>query len=102
MAKESPVGHVILLEGVAFARNTDGRERQLKHGDPIFVGEIIVTMAAARVELAFSENGGGSRFLMRANEALRLDSTVFGDEFVDATKAALLPRAGDLPNILRS
>ncbi|HET6827283.1 MAG TPA: retention module-containing protein, partial [Ramlibacter sp.] len=95
------VGTVVLLEGVAFARNAQGQQRQLKFGDAVFEGEVIVTLADSRVELAF-ENG--TKFVMRAKETVTLDSTVFGNELVlpGSEDGGLLERIGELTDIAKA
>ncbi|MDI1239874.1 MAG: retention module-containing protein, partial [Polaromonas sp.] len=98
MAKEANVvGNVVLIEGIAFAQNSDGDQRLLKFGDPVFEGEVIVTAAGGRVELAFDQGG---KFLLRSRETVTLDSTVFGNVLPDVNSGALLPRVGELTSIL--
>ncbi|MDI1272220.1 retention module-containing protein, partial [Polaromonas sp.] len=100
MAKEANVvGNVVLIEGIAFAQNSDGEQRLLKFGDPVFEGEVIVTAAGGRVELAFDQGG---KFLLRSRETVTLDSTVFGNVLPDADSGALLPRVGELTSILNA
>ncbi|MDP1886717.1 retention module-containing protein, partial [Polaromonas sp.] len=100
MAKEANVvGNVVLIEGIAFAQNSDGEQRPLKFGDPVFEGEVIVTAAGGRVELAFDQGG---KFLLRSSETVTLDSTVFGNVLPDANSGALLPRVGELTSILNA
>ncbi|WP_341913879.1 retention module-containing protein, partial [Polaromonas sp. YR568] len=100
MANEANVvGNVVLIEGVAFAQNSDGEQRPLKFGDPVFEGEVIVTATGGRVELAFDHGG---KFLLRSRETVTLDSTVFGNVLPDANSGALLPRVGELTSILNA
>ncbi|HQR99486.1 MAG TPA: retention module-containing protein, partial [Polaromonas sp.] len=100
MAKEANVvGNVVLIEGIAFAQNSDGEQRPLKFGDPVFEGEVIVTATGGRVELAFDQGG---KFLLRSRETVTLDSTVFGNVLPDADSGALLPRVGELTSILNA
>ncbi|MDO9259300.1 MAG: retention module-containing protein, partial [Polaromonas sp.] len=100
MAKEANVvGNVVLIEGIAFAQDSDGGQRPLKFGDPVFEGEVIVTATGGRVELAFDHGG---KFLLRSRETVTLDSTVFGNVLPDANSGALLPRVGELTSILNA
>ncbi len=93
------VGKVVLIEGVAFAQNTDGEQRQLKFGDPVFEGEVLVTTAGGRVELAFDQGG---KFLLRSRETVTLDSTVFDNILPDGNGGALLTRVRELTSILNA
>ncbi len=93
------VGKVALLEGQVFARSSDGSQRQLKLGDPVYEGEVIITMEGGKVELAFDQ---GLTYLLRGKETLTLDSSVFDSEIPDAKNAALLPRVGELAEISRA
>ncbi len=93
------VGKVALLEGQAFARSSDGSERQLKLGDAVYEGEVIITREGSKVELAFDQ---GPTFLLREKETLTLDSSVFDSESADAKNAALLPRVGELTEITQA
>ena len=100
MANEGKVvGNVVVLEGIAFAENASGDRRQLKFGDPVFEGDVLVTSAGARVEIAFDQGG---RFLLRSRETVTLDSTVFGNLLPDGGSAALLPRVEELTRILNA
>ncbi|MEG4235477.1 retention module-containing protein, partial [Microcoleus sp. Pol11C3] len=100
MANEAKVvGNVVLIEGVAFAQNSDGEQRQLRFGDPVFEGEVIVTEAGGRVELAFDHGG---KFLLRSRETVTLDSTVFDNVLPDGNSSALLTRVGELTTILNA
>ncbi|RYY83796.1 MAG: tandem-95 repeat protein, partial [Comamonadaceae bacterium] len=63
------VGTVVLLQGVAFARTADGRQRQLKQGDPVFEGETVSAGAGGEVEIGFAN---GARFLLRTGESVTL------------------------------
>ncbi|WP_077592468.1 tandem-95 repeat protein [Polaromonas sp. A23] len=100
MANEAKVvGNVVLIEGVAFAQNAEGEQRQLRFGDPVFEGEVIVTTAGGRVELAFDQGG---KFLLRSRETVTLDSTVFDNLLPDGNSGALLTRVGELTTILNA
>ncbi|MDP1954215.1 MAG: retention module-containing protein, partial [Polaromonas sp.] len=100
MANEGKVvGNVVVLEGIAFAENASGERRQLKFGDPVLEGDVIVTSTGARVELAFDQGG---KFLLRSRETVTLDSTVFGNLLPDGGSAALLPRVEELTRILNA
>ena len=100
MATEGKVvGNVVVLEGSAFAENASGERRQLKFGDPVFEGDVLVTATGARVELALDQGG---KFLLRSRETVTLDSTVFGNLLPDGGSAALLPRVEELTRILNA
>ncbi len=93
------IGKVTFLEGQAFARSSDGSERQLKLGDTVHEGEVIVTTEGSRIELAFDQ---GNTYLLREQETLTLDSSVFNSDVPDTKAAALLPRVGELTEITRA
>jgi hypothetical protein len=58
------VGKVASIEGQVFAKGQDGLTRQLKVGDPVFEGEVILTPNSnGRVELSF--NSGATLFFKR-------------------------------------
>ena len=98
-AQSKVIGTVALVEGQAFARGTDGVQRQLKVGDPVLEGEIIVTSEGGRVELTFDS---GHTFLLREKETVNLDTLVTGNELPDAKDAALLGRVGEAVDIARA
>ncbi|MES2383838.1 MAG: retention module-containing protein, partial [Pseudomonadota bacterium] len=100
MANEAKVvGNVVVVEGVAFAQNKEGAQRQLRFGDPVYEGEVLITAVGGRVELAFDQGG---KFLLRSKETVTLDSTVFDNMLPDGNSGALLPRAGQLTSILNA
>ncbi|WP_188709710.1 retention module-containing protein, partial [Polaromonas eurypsychrophila] len=100
MANETKVvGNVVVIEGVAFAQNKEGVQRQLQFGDPVFEGEVLVTATGGRVELVFDQGG---KFLLRSKETVTLDSTVFDNLLPDGNSGALLPRIGELTNIINA
>src|SRR5688572_670509 len=72
------VGTVVLVEGVVLARSADGKQRQLKHGDRVFEGEVIEVVADGHVQLAFEQGG---RLLLRSRETITLDSAFFDNVF---------------------
>ncbi|MES2933507.1 MAG: retention module-containing protein, partial [Pseudomonadota bacterium] len=90
------VGKVIALEGHVFARATDGTQRELTLGAPVYEGEVLVAGADGQVELAFDDGGF---FLLRPNEVATLDATVFGDDWPDINNAALLPPTSESADI---
>jgi hypothetical protein len=93
------VGKVALLQGQAVARGADGSQRALKVGDVVYEGEVIVTAANSRVELALE---GGNTFLLRAKETVTLDKAVIGNELPEARDAALLDRVTETAEITRA
>ncbi|MDO8440864.1 MAG: retention module-containing protein, partial [Polaromonas sp.] len=100
MASEAKVvGNVVLIEGEAFTQNEDGERRPLRSGDAVLEGEVVVTADGGRVELAFDQGG---KLLIRANETVTLDSTVFGNILPDGNSGALLPRVGELASIINA
>lgn len=100
MANETNVvGNVSVIEGVAFAQNKDGTQRQLQFGDPVFEGEVVVTATGGRVELSLEQGG---KLLLRSQETVTLDSTVFDNLLPDSDSAALLPRIGELTSIINA
>ncbi len=92
------IGKVALLQGHAYAKGPDGRERALKVGDVVYEGDVIVTAANSRVELAFE---GGQHYLVRGNETVTLDKAVLGDELPEARDAALIGRVAESAEIAR-
>jgi VCBS repeat-containing protein len=92
-------GKVAHLEGQAFARSSDGSQRQLKLGDAVYEGEVIITREGSKIELAFDQ---GHTYLLREKETLTLDSSVYDSEGADAKSAALLPRVGELTEITQA
>ena len=100
MADEAKVvGNAVLIEGLAFAQNKDGEKRPLRSGDAVREDEVVVTADGGRVELAFDQGG---KLLIRANETVTLDSTVFGNILPDGNSGALLPRVGELASIINA
>ncbi|MGB7645584.1 MAG: retention module-containing protein, partial [Pseudomonas fluorescens] len=100
MANEGKViGTVSLIEGQAFARGTDGKQRPLHLGDQVFEGEIIVTGENGRVELSLDD---GHKFLLRNHETVTLDAAVIGNDLPDAKDAALLGRVSEATDITRA
>ncbi|MBU0750531.1 MAG: retention module-containing protein, partial [Gammaproteobacteria bacterium] len=100
MAQEGKVvGIVALVEGQVFARAADGTQRQLKVGDPVFEGDVLLTGADSRVELTFDN---GNKFLLREKESVTLDSAVIGGELPDARDVALLGRVSESTDIARA
>jgi len=97
--EEKVIGTVALIEGRAFARGKDGKQRELKVGDAVLEGEILITPSGARVELSFDS---GKKFLLREKESVSLDSAVIGNELPDGRDAALLERVGELADITRA
>ncbi|TND01034.1 MAG: hypothetical protein FD118_2599, partial [Rhodocyclaceae bacterium] len=94
------IGKVASVEGSVVAKGPDGVMRRLKLGDPVFEGDVIVTPANGRVELAFTD---GTAYFLRDKEAVTLDGMVFGGRAIEAREAALMPgRSGELEDISRA
>ena len=87
MANSSPiVGKVVSLQGQAIVRSADGSQHQLKLGDVIYENDVITTAPNSRVELSFNE---GRTYLVRENETVSLDASVFAPSQSDIANAAL-------------
>lgn len=54
---KKPIGKVITATGSVKAKEADQTERPLKRGDPIYLLESILTEAASKVQLKFSDGG---------------------------------------------
>jgi hypothetical protein len=95
------VGKVASIEGQVFAKGQDGLTRQLKVGDPVFEGEVILTPNSnGRVELSFNS---GATYFLRDREAVTLDGMVFGGRATDAKEAVLAPgKLGEFDEISRA
>ncbi|HZV54569.1 MAG TPA: retention module-containing protein, partial [Rhodocyclaceae bacterium] len=93
------IGRVAVLQGQAFVRGQDGSQRLLKVGDVVREGEAIVTGPNSHVELAFE---GGQTFLLREQETVTLDKTVFGTDLPEGRDAALLGRVTEAADITRA
>ena len=57
MAEPRVVATVVRIDGQVFARNADGEVRLLKAGDTLLEGEVVITAAGGRVELAYADGG---------------------------------------------
>lgn len=90
------VGKVGALTGKAWARNEIGVKRALKLGDEIYEGDQIITETGGRVELDF---GLGKTHTVAENSQLIIDTTVYGDGEVEATRLAVLERDAQYHNI---
>ncbi|MEN9868826.1 MAG: hypothetical protein RL748_4416, partial [Pseudomonadota bacterium] len=90
------VGKVGALTGNAWARNEIGVKRPLKLGDEIYEGDQILTENGARVELDF---GLGKTHTVAENSQLIIDTTVYGDGEIEATRLAVLERDVQYHNI---
>ncbi len=99
MAANTPVAHVSAIQGTAFAKSEDGKMRQLKVGDPVFEGEILVAPPGSQVDLAMAD---GRQIALRDNEALTLDTEVVGDARADAADSALLAVGDEAQRIIQS
>ncbi|WMW79456.1 Calx-beta domain-containing protein [Undibacterium cyanobacteriorum] len=84
------IGKVIAIKGTAIIKAADGSQHVLKIGDVIYEKDVIVAAAGSEVELAFDS---GRSYLVRANETVTLDQSVFDPVQVDPNANALLPPA---------
>ncbi|MBI3712274.1 MAG: retention module-containing protein, partial [Burkholderiales bacterium] len=82
------IGKVVGLQGQAIIKSPDGKQHPLKIGDVVYENDIIVTATGAQVELAFDD---GHNHLVRQNETLTLDASVYAPTQVEVANAALLP-----------
>ena len=73
MAEPRVVATVVRIDGQVFARNADGEVRLLKEGDTLREGEVVITGAGSRVELAYAD--GGSTSIPAVRCTLRLEGS---------------------------
>jgi hypothetical protein len=93
------IGKVVALQGQAFIKSPDGKQHQLKVGDVVYEKDIIITAPGAQVELAFDS---GHHYLVRQNETVTLDASVFAPSQSDIAKAALLPADANQQNVAKA
>ncbi|MBR7746816.1 retention module-containing protein, partial [Undibacterium baiyunense] len=93
------IGKVVALQGQAFIKSPDGKQHQLKVGDVVYEKDIIITAPGAQVELAFDS---GHNYLVRQNETVTLDASVFAPSQSDIAKAALLPADANQQNVAKA
>ncbi len=82
------IGKVAVLQGQAFIQHVDGTRVELKVGDVVHEGDVIVTSPGAVVELGFND---GHSYVVQQNETVTLDASVFNSAPVDVTSAAVAP-----------
>ena len=99
MAANTPVARVSAIQGKVFAKSEDGSMRELKIGDPVFEGEILVALPGSQVDLATED---GRLLTLRENEVLTVDAEVAGDSKADATDSALLAASDDTNRIIQA
>ncbi|MBK7675192.1 MAG: retention module-containing protein [Candidatus Accumulibacter sp.] len=99
MADRTPLARVSALQGKAFARDQDGNLRQLQIGDVIYEGDVVVTGAGSRIDLATPDRHS---LVLRANETLTVDAEVFATVKPDATDAALVGGARDINRVIKA
>uniref|UniRef100_UPI003750AA51 retention module-containing protein n=1 Tax=Undibacterium sp. TaxID=1914977 RepID=UPI003750AA51 len=90
------IGKVVALQGQAIIKSPDGKQHVLKVGDVVYENDVIVAAPGAQVELAFDS---GHNYLVRQNETVTLDASVFAASQSDIAKAALLPADSSPQNI---
>ncbi|MET3121823.1 hypothetical protein AAKU67_001411, partial [Oxalobacteraceae bacterium GrIS 2.11] len=90
------IGKVAVLQGHAHIQHPDGSRVELKIGDPVHEGDVVVTDDGAVVELAFND---GHSYVIQQNETLAMDASVFNTQAVDAHAAALTAQAGQLDGL---
>ncbi len=89
------IGKVAALQGEVFVQAQDGTRTLLKLGDEVHEGDVIITMANARVEFEFNN---GSVYNVAQAEVVTLDATVFNPD-TEAHQAALLTRVSESTSI---
>lgn len=82
------IGKVVAIKGSAIIKAADGSQHVLKIGDVIYEKDVIVTSNGSEVELAFDS---GRNYLVRSNETLTIDQSVFDPNHVEVAQNALLP-----------
>ena len=99
MANIIPVARVSAIEGQAFAKGKNGELRVLHVGDVIFEGDVLVTAADGRVELAADDE---RTLVVSANETLTVDAEVLASVPPDATDSALQLANGDVNKVVKA
>ncbi len=69
MAVARPVAVIISVVGKAYVRHENGELVELKTGDILLEGQVVITSADGRVELDF---GGGSPFSLQPNQTVQM------------------------------
>ena len=90
------IGKVALLQGHAYIQHPDGSRAELKIGDPVHEGDVIVTDPGATVEVAFND---GHSYIVAQNETMLIDASVFNHQAVDPQAAAINAQAGQLDEL---
>ncbi|MFZ6820127.1 retention module-containing protein, partial [Undibacterium sp. Ji22W] len=90
------IGKVVALQGQAIIKSPDGKQHQLKVGDVVYEKDVIIAAPGAQVELAFDS---GHNYLIRQNETVTLDATVFAPNQSEIASAALLPADASPQNV---
>jgi len=100
MSTPAPIiGKVVLVQGPAFLRAPDGTQKPVNVGDPVREGDVLVTGPGGRVEMSFDGNGP---YLVRENETVTLDATVYSATPPAAQNAALFLGGDELNQIGRA
>ena len=79
-------GVVVVLQGKAWVVNATGQRVELKVGDEVQAGQVVVTDAGTRLELALPS---GEALAVAAGRELLIDATLLGTAPQDRTEAAL-------------
>ncbi len=90
------VGRVGSLTGNAYARNEIGEKRALKLGDEIYEGDLVLADAGGRVEIDF---GVGRTYAVTDGQQVVIDTTIYGDGEIEATRLAVLEREAQFHSI---
>ncbi|HEY8026518.1 MAG TPA: Ig-like domain-containing protein, partial [Burkholderiaceae bacterium] len=90
------IGKVVVLQGHAYIRTAGGAQIELKLGDPIHEGDVIVTGPGAVVQIGY---GQGETYVVHQNETVTVDNSVFAVDGPDAHNAALTAKGAQLATI---
>lgn len=90
------IGKISVLQGHAYFLHNDGSKTDLKIGDAVHEGDIVVTDPGALVELGFTD---GHNYVVSQNETVTVDASVFNNSTVDPTAAALNAQTGQLDEL---
>lgn len=90
------VGKVGSLVGKAWAKNDIGEKRLLKLGDEIYEGDLILADTGGRVEIDF---GVGRSYAVTEGQQVIIDTTIYGDGEIEATRLAILERDAQFHSI---
>ena len=99
MADRIPLARVAAIQGKAVIKVQGTTPRQLRAGDVICEGDVVVTATGSRVDLATPD---GHSLLLHGNETLTVDAETLATVKPGATDAALVAGASDLNRLIRA